>query len=205
MKFDHHTDEVLVALMRDAHPRESWTAQAAFDELLARHQDRINGRLRGKLPPDEADDQTQEVFLALFDAVLVKGQAIDHVGPWLSGVAAKKIADFHRGKGGQHLTVSRAAVQLDDDDPDAPARELPDEGEHGRLEAQLVVDQLLARRSDAHQAIVRLYVLEGRSAKDAADATGESENNVYKVAQRFRDDLKAALRGDDPTSTEDRT
>ena len=204
MRFDHHTDEVLVALMRDADPRESWTKQAAFDELLSRHQDRINGRLRLKLPADEADDQTQEVFLALVDAVLVKEQAIEHVGAWLNGVAAKKVADFHRGRGGQHLTVGRAAVQLDDDTPDAPARELRDEGEHGRLEAELVVEQLLARRSDAHRVIVRLYVLEGRSAKDTAAATGERENNVYKVAQRFRDDLRAALRGEDP-STEDRT
>ncbi len=204
MNLDHHTDEALVALMRDAHPRESWTVQAVFDELLVRHQGRINARLRGKLPHDEADDQTQEVFLALFDAVLVKGQAIDRVGPWLSAVASRKIADFHRGRGGRHLAASRAAVQLDDDHPGAPARELPDDGEHGRLEAELVVAQLIARRSDAHQAIVRLYVLEGRSAKDASGATGESENNVYKVAQRFRDDLRAALRGEDP-STEDRT
>jgi RNA polymerase sigma factor (sigma-70 family) len=204
LKLDHHTDEVLVALMQDAHPRQSWTVQAAFDELVSRHQDRVNGRLRLKLPGDEADDQTQEVFLALFDAVLVKGHAVDHVGAWLNGVAAKKVADFYRGRGGQHLTVGRATVWLDDDTADAPARELPDEGEQGGLEAELVVAQLIARRSEAHQAIVRLYVLEGRSAKESSDATGESENNVYKVAQRFRDDLRAALRGEDP-STEDRT
>ncbi len=205
MKLDHHTDEALVALMRDAHPRESWTVQAVFDELLSRHQDRINGRLRGKLPPDEADDQTQEVFLALFDAVLVKGTDIGRVGPWLSGVSAKKIADFHRGRSGQHLKATRAAVQLDDDRPDAPGRELPDAGEHDLAEAELVVDQVLARRSEQHQGIVRLYVLEGRSAKETSDATGETADNVYQVAKRFRDDLRAALRGDDPTSTEDRT
>jgi RNA polymerase sigma-70 factor (ECF subfamily) len=204
LNLDHHSDEALMAIMRDAHPRETWTVQAAFGELVLRHQDRIRAILLRKLPLDEADDLTQDVFMALFDTV-VDGRDVGRVAPWLNKVAVHKRADFWRGKSGTHLKEMREGVALDADDPAGPGAAVRDMGEHGLMEAELLIDQLLARRSPQHQAIVRLNVLEGRSAKEVADATGATEANVYKVAQRFRDDLRAALSGDDPTSTDDRT
>jgi RNA polymerase sigma-70 factor (ECF subfamily) len=176
----------------------------SFRRLHYRHQDRVRGLLRLKLPAEHVDDATQEVFVRAWEA-LAGGQDIQAFGPWLNTVVARTVADFWRGRQGRAVQVARDGVALDDDRDDAPGRRLGTDGGYGAVDAGLVVEELLRRRSSAHQAIIRQAVLRQRPAAEVARATGESADNIYQVAKRFRDDLRATLAAaeQDPR-TEDR-
>jgi hypothetical protein len=39
-------------------------------------------------------------------------------------------------------------------------------------------------------------VFDGLSARETMQQTGESENNIYKIAERFRTELRELLEGD---------
>jgi len=193
------TDEELVARAGD--PRRT---EQAFGVLHFRHQDRVAGILAAKLPPELADEALQEVFIDLYEA-LASGRTITNVRAWLNRVAHNTVAERWRGREGRHVVEGRGAVRIDDTTGEGPAFEVKDDGGQGEAEAWMVIHDLLTRRSAAHQAVVRAFVLEGRDAKEVAGLTGETPDNVYQVSKRFRDDLRAALRGDLDTPTDDRT
>ena len=200
------TDEELIAFVRTARERGAHGAlNAAFEMLQFRHQDRVRARLRLKLPADRVDDAVQDIFLDAFRAV-VAGRPIERFPAWLNSVVANTIAEFWRGKDGRGVQNERAGVQLDDRRDGSPAYELADDGGFEASSTSMLVDDLIAGRRPSHQAIVRMNVLEGRPANEVAAATGETAANVYQVAKRFRDELRAVLHGaahDDPT--DDRT
>jgi RNA polymerase sigma factor (sigma-70 family) len=201
------SDEELIAYVRAARDRGAAGAvHAAFMALQYRHQDRVRGRLMLKLPHDRVDDAVQDVFLDAFRAIVDGGKAIERFRAWLNAVVANTVAEFWRGKEGRGVQNAREGVQLDDDRAGSAAYELADDGGFGASDASIVVEELIARRRPNHQAIVRMNVLEGRSANEVAAATDETAANVYQVAKRFRDELRAVLHGaahDDPT--DDRT
>jgi RNA polymerase sigma factor (sigma-70 family) len=188
------SDERLVAHIRAAHGAAAPTAVAdAFDVLHHRHRRRIGYLLSSKLPAERAEDLLQDVFLDAFEAI-VGGREIDHLSGWLARVAHNTVADFWRGREGRQLKLDRSASPTDD--ADARRAEPSAEGDFGEWEVREVVEQLLAARKQTHREIVRRNVLEGRPARDVAEATGETEDNVYQVAKRFRDELRRLLRGD---------
>jgi RNA polymerase sigma factor (sigma-70 family) len=197
------SDEELIAEVRAAYAgNDRGRLDAAWGLLQYRHQKRVRVRVRAKLPDDLADELVQDILLKAFEAVIGTAK-IEHFGGWLNGVVVKTIADFWRGKGGKAVNAVREGVALDDDRPDAPAYELGDDGGFDRADVALVIEDVLAKRNPEHREIIRLNVLEGRAAKDVADTTGASADNVYQVAKRFRDDLRTALTDDD--TTQDRT
>jgi RNA polymerase sigma-70 factor (ECF subfamily) len=192
------SDEELLAYMRAAHARSQSGAVAdAFDHLVSRHERRLRYLLH-KMPKDRVEDLLQEVFLAAFEAI-VADKRIDNFSAWVARVAHNTVVDFWRGKDGQQLKIDRSAASDDDADAGRSAVRAPavDEGEFGEAEVWQLIDQLLDARSESHRAIVVLYVIQGRPAGEVAEATGESESNVYQVAKRFRDDLHRLLRGED--------
>ena len=191
------SDAQLLAYMRDAHAADAQRAVAdAFDQLLFRHEKRV-AYLLHKLPADRVPDLLQEVFLEAF-AAIVDGKRIDNFSAWTARVAHNTVADFWRGKEGRQLKTDRSAASDDDADGRRADRGEPtDDGDFGAAEVHQLVDHLLARRSPAHREIIELYVIQGRSAGEVAKATGESADNVYQVAKRFRDDLRRLLRGED--------
>ncbi len=70
----------------------------AFNVLCERYLAAIYNRLRMKLPPEEVEDVTQEVFLAATKSIKrFKGDASFYT--WLSNIAQYKIADFYRRRG----------------------------------------------------------------------------------------------------------
>jgi RNA polymerase sigma factor (sigma-70 family) len=193
------SDEQLVAYMRDAHAADAQRAVAdAFDQLVFRHEKRL-AYLLHKLPADRVPDLLQEVFLEAF-AAIVEGRRIDSFSAWTARVAHNTVADFWRGKEGRQLKTDRSAAS--DDEPDGGRRadrgEPTDDGDFGAAEVHQLIDLLLDRlKLPAHREIIELYVIQGRPAGEVAKATGESDDNVYQVAKRFRDDLRRLLRGED--------
>ena len=187
------SDEALVAYMRDARAAGAKSAEdVAFDVLVFRHKKRLRFLLLRKVPENRVDELLQEVFLAGFQGI-VSDQEIANFSAWINRVASNTIADFWRGKEGKQLNLDREAARLEDEEGDVPERGV--DGDFGAFETWDLIDSLLARLRASHQEIVRLYVLQGDKAKPVCDATGESADNVYQVAKRFRDDLRRLLNG----------
>ncbi|MEA2294416.1 MAG: hypothetical protein QOE86_2055 [Solirubrobacteraceae bacterium] len=199
------TDEALIAYVRDAYAAGATAAvQLGWSLLQYRHQDRIRGILAAKLPSDNVDEAAQEVLIAAYEAVVGEHDIARFAG-WLNQVTFNLRAEFWRGKPGKSVKVVREGVPLDDDREGSSSYELADDGGFDRSDLELLVDELLARRNSRHREIVRLNVIEGWRAKEVSAKTGETEANVYQVAKRFRDELRAALAGADDDRTQDRT
>ena len=195
------SDDQLVAYVRAAAAAgASGAVELGFELLVHGHRRRLRALIGRGLPADRVDDLLQETFLAAFDSI-VAGKRIDAFAPWINKVARNTLADFWRGREGTQLKRDREAAPRDDEDA-APAPGPSVEGDFGLVEAWELIDGLLARRLPAHRAIVVLFVFQKRSAREVTDATGESADNVYKVAQRFRDDLHRLLHGEPPADNE---
>lgn len=173
------TDEELVAALAGGD-------DSAVAHLLYRHQDRLLG-MAHRVPGDFRGDVVQDVFLALHSACL-SGTRISNFRAWSNQVLRNKEAEFWRGKQGRQIKREREGAPLGTD--------VPDDGGFGLVEARLVIEALLAALSPSHRIVVESSVIAGRSGRESAAASGESEANVYQISKRFRTALKAALEQD---------
>jgi RNA polymerase sigma-70 factor (ECF subfamily) len=192
------SDEELVAYIRAVRERGATSAASgAFDHLVFRHRKRLHWLLARMLPAERVDELLQDVFLDAFQGV-IGDKPIDNFQAWVNQVARNTIADFWRGKEGVQIKRDREAAPADDDDDGRSARRQDPsvDGDFGSFETMDLIGSLLAKLSDTHRTIVVLAVLQQRPAAEVRSATGESDSNIYKVAQRFRDNLRRRLRGD---------
>jgi RNA polymerase sigma factor (sigma-70 family) len=170
--------------------------------LVDRHVDRVKARLRLRVPDHLLDDMTHDVLVDAIEAALA-GRKIENLNAWLNRVIENTRAEFYRGKHYRQLQHDREAASLDRDDDagkPAPAREEGVEGDYGAAELRDLIVQLLGDRSDTHRAVIELYIFEDLTAKDVTAQTGESENNIYKIAERFRTDLRELLEDAEPVT-----
>jgi RNA polymerase sigma factor (sigma-70 family) len=184
-------DAALVEAIRHAYAMgDAGTVQSAFAHVQYRHQDRIRGRVAMKLPSDRVDETVQDVFLDLFEAIVHRREIVN-LTAWLNKVAANQVADYHRGR---HARSLKGAVSLDDEIGAqlAPAAD----GGQGLAEVEAVIASVLGTLDPTHHEAVLLAVFHDRPAREVADATGETEANVYQIVRRFRIALRAALDGE---------
>src|SRR5262245_50539213 len=69
--------------------------QRAFAELHARYAGMVHAILLARLPPADAEDQVQEVFLAAWRKLSQLDDAA-HVGAWLAAIARNRAVDCQR-------------------------------------------------------------------------------------------------------------
>lgn len=167
-------------------------AGAAFAHLHQRHGRRVTAMAMAKLPTDRVEDLVQDVFTDAFRGI-ADGARIGSFRAWIAAVAGNKIADFHRGREGRQLELDRAAAARASANPDAPDPEPATDGGYGSIEVREALHAVLAKRSDKHRRVIELNVLEGRPAAEVGAETGEGAQNVYKIAERFRTDLRGEL------------
>ena len=173
-----------------------------FARLHFRHHRRVRAMLVSKVPAERVDDLMQDVFLAAWDGVAGDAR-IDHFGGWLAGIASNRVADFYRGREGRQLEADRAAAARRREDATDGDPEPAVDGGYGKAETLQVVEALLRERSTEHRRVIEAFVLESRPAGEVAAATGVTADNVYKIAERFRKDLRRALDGAGPDDKHD--
>jgi len=69
----------------------------AFDDLYRVFAPMIHGIVLSRVPREDADDVTQEVFIAAYKNLNSLRDA-NAVGPWLAKIARNFSADLHRGR-----------------------------------------------------------------------------------------------------------
>ena len=112
---------------------------------------------------------------------------------WINRILQRRIADLLR-KG----RLDTTPLLTGDEDAEKEWGEVPSvEFEGITTDVQRAIAEVFESRSETHRDVIELYVFGGHSAREVADATGESEANVNQIGSRFRRDLRALLEDSD--------
>lgn len=177
-------DDVLVSHMREARDAgDRPQAVLALQILVFGHWDNVRRRVLLKVPAPDVEDVTGDVIASAIRSAF-DGTSVGEFVSWLSRITARRIADFHRDRA-QDLRPRSI------DGPDELV--VADHRQNGYVETVAVIEAVFAELAPAHQRIVERFVFEDLPAREVGMLLGESEDNVYQVAKRFRVRLRDAL------------
>jgi RNA polymerase sigma-70 factor (ECF subfamily) len=158
--------------------------QDAFFALYNRYLQRVYNRVRSKIPPQDVDDVTQEVFLAVVRSLDSYEQRA-RFNTWLYTIVNRQIADFYRRRSRSHRLAS---AELDDETEDVAAASVQESADQ-RIAIQRALDKL----PQHYQDIIALRFLDGLSFSEIAEQRGqtlEAVKSLYRRAvQALRDEL----------------
>ncbi len=133
--------------------------RAAFGELYVRYARMVHGILLGRVPPAEAEDMVQDVFISAMKQLSGLRSAAAFPG-WLAAIARNRAMDYFRG--------SRERVPLDEKRPVA---------RNGIEDAFLVLD-VVRRLPEAYRETLILRLVEGMTGPEIALRTGLTPESV---------------------------
>jgi len=145
----------------------------AFEVLCDRSLPAVYNRLRALLPPEAVEDVTQEVFLAVVQAI-PRYQQRASFRTWITGITRHKVADYYRQRGRQPVT----SLEIVGEDPPGP------EG----WEEQAAVRLALRELPDHYQDVLLLRFSEALSFEEIA---GTLHINLEAAKSRYRRALAA--------------
>ena len=190
------SDDELIARVRAARDAAEFeAAKLALSVLVFGHMDSVARRVALKLPSQDVDQVASSAMISAITSAF-NGQSVGEFRSWLHTVVDRRVADhYRRGRLEQ--------VPLPDEHAGDVAiwGQLPGvEDETGAVEVQNLVDGVLGELGPAHREAVELAVFDQLSAAEVARQVTASfpdakmsADNVYKVAQRFRDRLREKL------------
>jgi RNA polymerase sigma-70 factor, ECF subfamily len=137
--------------------------QRAFAELHARYAGMVHAILLARLPPSEAEDQVQEVFLVAWKKLSQLEDAAGF-GSWLCAIARNRAVDVYRRR--------RPTEALQDGWPDATSASSSDVAE-----VRHVLDAIHSL-PDAYRETLVMRLCEGMSGPEIAAVTGLEPGSV---------------------------
>ena len=162
-----------------------------------RLRDNIRWRVAMKVPEEHVDDVADSVLLSALASDFDEN-TFGQFRSWLNTITKRRIADHHRNP--------KAAVHLDPlptehaGDDEIWGDEPSEEFEGDTIDVKRALEQAYDELSEDHQKVIDRYVFGYQSAKEVAQDLGVGEDNVHKIAQRFRDRFKELFPddGDNP-------
>jgi len=152
--------------------------RAAFGELYRRYARVVHGILLARVPPADADDLAQDVFLMAMRRLHALRDTAAFAG-WLATIARNRANDFHR-RSPHHEELTEAIIDTKAQD-DGPEAEAP--------------IALAAIRSlpDAYRETLILRLVEGLRGPEIAERTGLTHGsvrvNLFRGMQMLRSKL----------------
>jgi RNA polymerase sigma-70 factor (ECF subfamily) len=134
--------------------------RAAFGELYVRYARMVHGILLARVPPGEAEDLVQEVFLSAMKQLRGLRTASAFRG-WLSTIARNRAMDYFR--------ASRQTTSLETVEPVAPRA--------AEQDAFLVLSQIRSL-PEAYRETLILRLVEGMTGPEIAAQTGLTHESV---------------------------
>jgi RNA polymerase sigma-70 factor (ECF subfamily) len=140
------------------------------------------------LPPSDADDAAQQVFL-IAGAKLEKIQA-GRERAFLYGCALHRASKWQRGRARE-----RRSVSLDADAPtQLPCPALSAEDQLGRSEARVLLDAILAEMPVSLRSVFVLFELEQLGSLEIAELLGLPRGTVASRLRRAREDFEKRVK-----------
>ncbi|GLY89216.1 RNA polymerase sigma factor [Actinoallomurus iriomotensis] len=173
----------------------SWREPGVFAALYERHAAHISRYVARRLGDDLADDVTAETFYRAFEKRRHYDLGRPDARPWLYGIAANVMAQYHRRETRMLRAFARSGAdpvartygQWEDADDRVVAS-----GMHQSLAAAL------AGLSRAHREVLLLIAWADLSYEETAQALGTSVGTVRSRLHRARRKIRAALGDGNP-------
>jgi RNA polymerase sigma factor (sigma-70 family) len=146
----------------------------AFFTLYNRYLKRVFNRVRSRVPPDHAEDVTQEVFIAVLRS-LNRFEGNSAFSTWLYTIVNRKIADFYRQF---YRSSERHSISLDDQEDLMLAAEDKD------LDEMVVIQQALHGLPENYQEVILLRFADGLGFAEIATQTGKSLEATKSLYRR---------------------
>ena len=169
---------------------------AAFDTLVAQHQDRVYTLCLWQLRDrDEAADAAQETFVRAWRH-LKNFRGDSAFSTWLHRIALNVTHDFTKKRARTPLPFSGAPSQDEDDETPEIADESPDAATQiTRRERRNAVRRALKELPDGQRSVLVLFDIEGRSYEEAAAILelpmGTIKSRLNRARAALRDKLEA--------------
>jgi RNA polymerase sigma-70 factor (ECF subfamily) len=165
----------LLTLVQDA----SGGDRAAFGELYRRYSRMVHGILLARVPPTDAEDLVQEVFLVAMNRLpALRGQ--EAFGGWLASIARSKAID--------HLRARRPVIEF-------PANLASNAiSAETRMDAMRVL-RLIQEMPDAYRETLVLRLVEGMTGPEIAEQTGLTPGSVRVNLARGMRILRERIEG----------
>ncbi len=157
----------------------------AFLALYQRYLDKVYNRVRSRIPPQDTEDVTQEIFIAVLRSIKTFRQR-SRFNTWLYTIVNRHIADFYRHR---HRQEEKHSVSLDHANylvADSPY-------DHERSDERAIVRQALARLPGHYQDVILMRFADGLTFAEIAQERGQSleaVKSLYRRAiQALRDEI----------------
>jgi RNA polymerase sigma factor (sigma-70 family) len=177
---------------------QSWQEPGVFAALYERHAAHIIRYVARRLGDDLADDVTAETFYRAFEKRRNYDLGRPEARPWLYGIAANVMAQYHRKETRMLRAFARSGA-----DPVAQTYGGQLEGVDDRLVATGLHQSLaaaLAGLSRAHREVLLLVAWADLSYEETAQALGTSVGTVRSRLHRARKKIRAELGDGNPLS-----
>lgn len=147
----------------------------AFFALYNRYLQRVYNRVKSKVPPQDVEDVTQEVFLAVVRS-LDSFEQRSRFNTWLYTIVNRQIADFYRRRG---RTERIPSVELNDESAD-----LASTSEQDNADQRLFIQRALNNVPEHYQEIILMRFADGLSFSEIAEQRGQSLEAVKSLYRR---------------------
>ncbi len=172
--------------------------EAAFEELIRRHQQRVFGLVTGILRRrDDAEDVVQQVFLKVFVS-LKRFDQRSAFSTWLYKISVNECWDYLRKRKVRPLTYE---ADLSEDQVSrldgVASAERPPENPSDRAEARDLLERLLEKLPEEDRQLLMLKEVEGFSVQELAEMLDLNVNTVkvrlFRSRARLMDVYKRRL------------
>lgn len=150
----------------------------AFHTLYTRYLPRVYNRVRTKIPPNDVEDVTQEIFIAVVRS-LESFEQRARFNTWLYTIVNRQIADFYRKR--TRTGGAQPSVELDDPESsfDIPAADVQDGADQ-----RLVLGRALRGIPEHYQEIILMRFTDGLTFAEIAVVRGQTLEAVKSLYRR---------------------
>ena len=188
-------EEILTYINAARAAGDADAATTGLQVLVYGYMDNIRMWVGRKVPRQDVDDLAHVAMLSAITSTL-DGRSIGEFRSWLSTIVKRKVADYWR-KG--RLEEEPLFAEGDEHAPTIVGVE----DDMSSMDLGAAIEEAMEGLSDVHRRVVEIAILEDQPARVAVDTvnaefdgrldTPMAENNVYKIASRYRTRLRGIL------------
>lgn len=157
----------------------------AFFALYERYLKRVYNRVKSKVPPQDVEDVTQEVFVAVVRS-LDRYEQRARFNTWLYTIVNRQIADFYRRR---QRKEAPAPVELDSLLGDGPPAPHDDNQRDDQAQLRQALDQL----PEHYREVILLRFADGLSFAEIAEHRSQSLEAVKSLYRRALQALREQM------------
>lgn len=159
----------------------------AFFRLYDRYLQRVYNRVRSKVPRQDVEDVTQDVFVAVVRS-LDRYEQRARFNTWLYTIVNRQIADFYRRRQRKDVPDPVELDAMPEGGPVLPVDE-------ALLDDQAHMRQALERIPEHYRDVILLRFADGLSFAEIADRRGQSLDAVKSLYRRALQTLRESMGG----------